>query len=238
MKAISAVSATMGRSAPPCMPVPNASPNIAYTPTCPQRPQGTIQSGQAISAPLRNCYWSSRAIRSRPVPNAMEPMLTLYDFGNSVCCQKVRITLCEKGLDWEASPVNLFRSEQYDPAYLKLNPKGVVPTLVHDGKPVNELTLICEYIDETFPEPPLMPKDPWQRSRARTMEQAGRRRPVRGRRRDQLLGDVPRAAEDDAAGTARTAHARHRRSAPQRPLQIDLRARRAVAACALCHCHL
>ena len=94
-------------------------------------------------------------------------MLILYDFGNSVCCQKVRITLCEKGLDWEARPVNLFKSEQYDPAYLKLNPKGVVPTLVHDGKPVNESTLICEYIDETFPEPPLMPTEPWQRSHAR-----------------------------------------------------------------------
>ncbi|HEY7662519.1 MAG TPA: glutathione S-transferase N-terminal domain-containing protein, partial [Xanthobacteraceae bacterium] len=94
-------------------------------------------------------------------------MLTLYDFGNSVCCQKVRITLCEKGLDWRAVKVDLFRSEQYDPDYLKLNPKGVVPTLLHDGKPVIESTLICEYLDETFPEPPLVPADPWQRSRMR-----------------------------------------------------------------------
>jgi glutathione S-transferase len=94
-------------------------------------------------------------------------MLTLYDFGNSVCCQKVRITLCEKGLAWQALKVDLFRSEQYDPKYLKLNPKGVVPTLVHDGKPVIESTLICEYLDEIFPEPPLVPSDPWQRSRMR-----------------------------------------------------------------------
>jgi glutathione S-transferase len=94
-------------------------------------------------------------------------MITLYDFGNSVCCQKVRITLCEKGLDWEPIRVDLFRSEQYDPSYLKLNPKGVVPTLVHDGKPVIESTLICEYLDEAFPEPPLKPADPWQRSRMR-----------------------------------------------------------------------
>jgi glutathione S-transferase len=94
-------------------------------------------------------------------------MLTLYDFGNSVCCQKVRITLCEKGLAWQALKVDLFRSEQYDPKYLKLNPKGVVPTLVHDGKPVIESTLICEYLDEIFPEPPLVPPDPWQRSRMR-----------------------------------------------------------------------
>jgi glutathione S-transferase len=94
-------------------------------------------------------------------------MITLYDFGNSVCCQKVRVTLCEKGLEWQAIKVDLFRSEQYDPNYLKLNPKGVVPTLVHDGKPVIESTLICEYIDETFPEPRLVPADPWLRSQMR-----------------------------------------------------------------------
>jgi glutathione S-transferase len=94
-------------------------------------------------------------------------MITLYDFGNSVCCQKVRITLCEKGLAWQSVKVDLFRSEQYDPNYLKLNPKGVVPTLVHDDKAVIESTLICEYLDDVFPEPPLVPADPWLRSRMR-----------------------------------------------------------------------
>jgi glutathione S-transferase len=52
-------------------------------------------------------------------------MITLYDLGNSVCCQKVRVTLCEKGLDWESVNVDLFRAEQYDPKYLKLNRKGL-----------------------------------------------------------------------------------------------------------------
>ena len=94
-------------------------------------------------------------------------MITLYDFGNSVCCQKVRITLRAKGLDWEAVKVDLFRSEQYDPKYLRLNPKGVVPTLVHNGKPVIESTLICEYLDDTFPDPPLIPVDPLARTRMR-----------------------------------------------------------------------
>jgi glutathione S-transferase len=93
--------------------------------------------------------------------------LILYDFGNSVCCQKVRITLTEKGLKWEARRVDLFKTEQYDPAYLKLNPKGVVPTLVHNGTPVIESTLICEYIDETFPDPPLMPKTAAERAKMR-----------------------------------------------------------------------
>jgi glutathione S-transferase len=94
--------------------------------------------------------------------------LILYDFGNSVCCQKVRITLRAKGLDWTAIPVDLFKAEQYSPAYRKLNPKGVVPTLVHDGKPVIESTLICEYIDQTFPQAPrLIPADPWLQARMR-----------------------------------------------------------------------
>jgi glutathione S-transferase len=92
-------------------------------------------------------------------------MLTLYDFGNSVCCQKVRITMRAKALNWESIKVDLFKTEQYDPNYLKLNPKGVVPTLVHDGKPVIESTLICEYIDDTFLQlPQLIPTDPWQQS--------------------------------------------------------------------------
>jgi glutathione S-transferase len=94
-------------------------------------------------------------------------MLILYDFGNSVCCQKVRVTLVEKGLTWDAIRVDLFKSEQYDPKYLKMNPKGVVPTLVHDGTPVIESTLICEYLDDTFPDPPLMPKDAAGRTRMR-----------------------------------------------------------------------
>jgi glutathione S-transferase len=94
--------------------------------------------------------------------------LVLYDFGNSVCCQKVRITLRAKGLEWQAIPVDLFKAEQYAPAYRKLNPKGVVPTLVHNGRPVIESTLICEYIDQTFAQAPrLIPADPWLQSRMR-----------------------------------------------------------------------
>lgn len=94
-------------------------------------------------------------------------MLTLYKFRNSICAQKVFITLAEKQLAYDAIELNLFKSEQYDPAYLKINPKGVVPSLVHDGKVVIESTLICEYLDECFPQPPLMPADPHGRARMR-----------------------------------------------------------------------
>ena len=98
-------------------------------------------------------------------------MITLYDFGNSVAFQKVRIALCAKGLDWETVKIDLFRSEQYDAKYLKLNPKGVVPTLVHEGKVIIESTAICEYLEETFPEPRLIPSDPWFRAGMRVVDQ-------------------------------------------------------------------
>ncbi len=87
-------------------------------------------------------------------------MLELYHFNNSVCSQKVRMTLAEKGLSWTEHPVDLFKLEQYDPDYLAFNPKGVVPTLVHDGVPLIESTLICEYLDDVFPDPPLRPQAP------------------------------------------------------------------------------
>src|SRR5262245_43043558 len=59
------------------------------------------------------------------------------------------------------------RGDQFDPAYMKLNPNGVVPTLVHDGRVVIESSVILYYLDEVFPEPPLMPREPLQRARVR-----------------------------------------------------------------------
>lgn len=94
-------------------------------------------------------------------------MLKLYTARNSICTQKVLITLMEKALEWEQHDVDLFRNEQYSPEYLKLNPKGVVPTLVHDGDIVNESTLICEYLDEVVPEPPLRPARAADKARMR-----------------------------------------------------------------------
>ena len=99
-------------------------------------------------------------------------MLTLYQYGNSVCAQKVRVTLCEKGLQWETRNVDLFRAEQYSPEYLKLNPKGLVPTLVHNGVPIVESTLICEYLDDAFPSPRLVPGEPLERARMRLWSKA------------------------------------------------------------------
>lgn len=99
-------------------------------------------------------------------------MLTLYKAGNSICTQKALITLAEKAAPFETININLFKNEQYDPAYLKINPKGVVPSLIDDGHVVIESTLICEYLDDIIPEPRLVPADPHGRTRMRLWSKA------------------------------------------------------------------
>jgi glutathione S-transferase len=93
-------------------------------------------------------------------------VLELYDNTNSVCAQKVRIALNEKRREPRVHLLTL-RGDQNDPAYLKLNPNGVVPTLIHDEVPIVESSLILHYIDEVFPDPPLMPTEPLLRFRVR-----------------------------------------------------------------------
>ena len=93
-------------------------------------------------------------------------MLELYHNINSVCAQKVRIALKEKRQEVKEHLLTL-QGDQNDPAYMKLNPNGVVPTLVHDGNVIIESSLILYYIDEAFPDPPLMPKTPVARHRVR-----------------------------------------------------------------------
>src|SRR5580658_1108391 len=94
-------------------------------------------------------------------------MLKLFTAHNSICTQKVFLTLIEKGLPWEAEYIDLFKNEQYRPEYLKLNPKGVVPTLIHEGHAIVESTLICEYLDQSFPQPSLVPASAFERAQMR-----------------------------------------------------------------------
>jgi glutathione S-transferase len=99
-------------------------------------------------------------------------MLKVYSYFNSICTQKVFITLAEKGIPFTTQNVDLFRNEQFSPAYLRINPKGVVPALDHDGRIVIESTLICEYLDDCFPTPRLVPQDPFLRARMRLWSKA------------------------------------------------------------------
>lgn len=74
-------------------------------------------------------------------------MLLLYHGANSVCSVKVRIVLAEKGLAWEGRHIDLPKGEHLAEAYLKINPRAVVPVLDHDGVLIRESTVICEYLD-------------------------------------------------------------------------------------------
>ena len=94
-------------------------------------------------------------------------MLKLYHYWSSVCSQKARMCLAEKGLDWESRHVDIFAFENYEPAYTRLNPKAVVPTLDHDGRIVIESNVILEYLEDAFPENSLRPADPFERAMMR-----------------------------------------------------------------------
>jgi len=98
--------------------------------------------------------------------------LVLYHHGSSACAAKVRFALAEKALPWESRYVDILRGEQFAPAYVALNPKAVVPTLVHDGVVILESTVICEYVEETFPDHPIYPTSPLERARVRVWTKA------------------------------------------------------------------
>jgi glutathione S-transferase len=94
-------------------------------------------------------------------------MLELYHAHHSTCSQKVRLCMAEKGLTFKGHLINLATKEQLDPEYLKINPNGVVPSLVHEGLVVIDSSVICEYLDEVFPETSLTPENPYERARMR-----------------------------------------------------------------------
>ena len=94
-------------------------------------------------------------------------MLVLYHAGLTQASVKVRVTLKEKALPYEARFLRLFEQDHLSPDYLTINPDGQVPTLVHDGEVIIETTIINEYIDEVFPDPPLRPDNPVARARMR-----------------------------------------------------------------------
>lgn len=94
-------------------------------------------------------------------------MLELYNFASSTCSQKVRLCLAEKAVAFVDRPLDFFAGEHLGREYLQINPNGVVPTLVHDARPVIESSVIVEYLDEMFPDPPLSPPDSYGRAQLR-----------------------------------------------------------------------
>ncbi len=96
-------------------------------------------------------------------------MIKLYDFPMSPRARKVRIVLAEKGLQHEKVTVDITKGEQKKPEFLVINPYGKVPALQDDGVTIYESTIILEYLNDQYPNPPLLPADPGQRARARVL---------------------------------------------------------------------
>lgn len=95
--------------------------------------------------------------------------MQLYGYWRSTAAYRVRIALALKGLAVDSIPVHLVRGggEQHADGYRALNPLGLVPTLVVDGRALGQSLAIVEWLEETHPSPPLLPASPWERARAR-----------------------------------------------------------------------
>jgi maleylacetoacetate isomerase/maleylpyruvate isomerase len=98
--------------------------------------------------------------------------MKLYSYFRSSASFRVRIALALKGLDFEYVPVHLVKSEQNQQGYVELSSNGLVPVLVDDeGRNLHQSMAIIEYLDETHPEPPLLPRDAVGRARVRAIAQ-------------------------------------------------------------------
>lgn len=96
-------------------------------------------------------------------------MLTLYDYYRSSACFRVRIALNLKNLDYQTASVHLVNNggEQHLDNYQILNPHKLVPTLQDTDKIMTQSLAIIEYLDDCFPEPPLLPQSPYEKCLAR-----------------------------------------------------------------------
>jgi maleylpyruvate isomerase len=100
--------------------------------------------------------------------NRREVPMKLHGYFRSSAAYRVRIALNLKGLSAEHLPHHLRKGEQRDPAYLAINPQGLVPTLQDDaGAIITQSLAIIEWLDEIHPEPPLLPKNPLRRAKVR-----------------------------------------------------------------------
>lgn len=95
------------------------------------------------------------------------PEFILYHGWTSSASRKVRLCMAEKGLTYEGRHIELLSFDHHSDWFKKLNPSGKVPALLIDGEPFVESNVINEYLDEMYPEPPLMPTHPRQRYEVR-----------------------------------------------------------------------
>ncbi len=103
--------------------------------------------------------------------NNGQDTLTLYNFPVSTCSQKVKLTLAEKDLPFTNFEVDWRNEDHLSSWYLAINPNGVVPTLKHGTRIVIDSSVINEYLDEVFPDKPLLPREPYARAKVRSWRQ-------------------------------------------------------------------
>ena len=102
-----------------------------------------------------------------------DTQIKLYDFLSSPNCQRVKVVLAEKKLPYEVVPVDLRKKEQKKPDFLKLNPYGKVPVIIDGTTVLYESCIINEYLDEKYPDIPLMPRDPAKKAKIRILTDYG-----------------------------------------------------------------
>src|SRR6201996_1516430 len=97
--------------------------------------------------------------------------MKLYTYARSSAAFRTRIALNLKAVDYEKITVDLRNSasEHHQPDYLSVNPQGLVPTLITEHTAITQSLAIIEYLDETYPDPPLLPRAPVDRARVRAM---------------------------------------------------------------------
>ena len=95
-----------------------------------------------------------------------QPIIRLYDYWRSSAAYRVRIALNLKGLAYTSVPVNLLASEQSGEAYRAIDPQGLVPTIEVNGRRIVQSLAIIDYLDRRFPDPALLPDDPFARADA------------------------------------------------------------------------
>ena len=93
--------------------------------------------------------------------------LVLHQYWRSSSSWRVRFALAWKGLAYETRSIDLLAGDQRGAEHRANNPAGYVPCLVVDGRPLGESVAILEWLEETFPAPPLLPRDAWERARVR-----------------------------------------------------------------------
>ncbi|KAK7074268.1 Glutathione S-transferase zeta-1 [Halocaridina rubra] len=91
----------------------------------------------------------------------------LYSYFRSSCTWRVRIVLAHKGIDYENNPVNLLKQEQVGDEFKKVNPMGQIPSLVIGNQTLSQSMSIMEYLEEVYPDKPMLPKDPLSRAKVR-----------------------------------------------------------------------